>query len=51
MPSITLEFKNFAIDEMRQRGNKIKAWAQQSDNELLRILASEVIEAAGQGVK
>lgn len=38
----------FAINEMRERGDKIKAWAQQSDNFLLKSLAQEVIKTAGE---
>ncbi|MCX9085303.1 MAG: hypothetical protein OIN87_10975 [Candidatus Methanoperedens sp.] len=33
----------FANNEMRQSGEKIRSWAQQSDNILLKSLALEVI--------
>lgn len=38
---------SFAISEMRTNGDKIKAWAQQSNNLLLKTLATEVLQAAG----
>lgn len=40
---------SFAILELRTNGNKIKMWAQQSDNLLLKTFATEVMQAAGSG--
>lgn len=37
----------FADNEMRSNGDKIKAWAAQNDNLLLKQLANEVLVAAG----
>lgn len=36
----------FASNEMRANGDKLKAWAQ-SDNPVLKAFASEVVEVAG----
>lgn len=41
-------FFEFAINEMLAHGDEIRKWAQQTDNLLLKQLASEVIEAAGE---
>lgn len=35
---------NVASDEMRQNGTKIRQWAQQNENLLLKALANEVID-------
>lgn len=47
MQSKQISFQ-FAVNEMRQHGDKIKAWATQNENLLLKQLANEVIAAAGE---
>lgn len=38
--------KSFAINEMRNNGDNIKLWSQQSNNILLKTFACEVIAVA-----
>lgn len=42
----TVSFE-FATNQVRQRGDKIREWAAQNDNLLLKSLASEVLAVAG----
>jgi len=37
----------FATNEMRQNGDNIRSWAQQSDNPLIQAICIEIIEVAG----
>lgn len=45
MQSKQISFQ-FAVHEMRQHGDKIKVWATQNENLLLKQLAIEVIAVA-----
>ena len=36
-----------AVNDMRQNGDNIRRWAQQTENPLLQALALEVLEVAG----
>ncbi len=39
-------FKSFAQEQLKMQGDNIRRWAAQTENELLRQLAVEVIQAA-----
>jgi len=39
---------DFAISEMRNNGDNVRKWANQTDNPLLRELAIETLQAAGE---
>lgn len=50
MQSRTVSFK-YASQQMAANGDKIKQWAAESDNLLLKSLAQEVIDIAAQGAR
>ncbi len=43
------EFIVFALERMRVQEADLRKWAAQSDNPVLRMLARDVLQAAGEG--